>query len=335
MEYLPKNLMEEYLREPTMLISKVRQIMRGVFCALEYLHAQNIMHRDVKMSNTLLTSDNEAKLCDFGLTRQLNNDNEFTGSIGVCGTTNYLAPESITHAEYLTVKSDIWSAAVIMYAVLFGEMPFVDQSRIGQRFRIVNCIFDIPQQKQILEEYQPAIELLRKILVTDPRQRLSASMILSDVFFDNRNVQRKVYNYWRRASMQFKCGQKMITFIFQIDILDAPEKSDSKIERILLDEFLRIQRENNDTADCKRKYIALTDYDPGENIWLIGHLPAARNLGLAFALSDGKIGILFKDGATVHMMHNETNSENIAYEHRGKRKLSYDKERYKRVTCYI
>lgn len=93
---------------------------------LRYMHKKGIAHRDIKCDNLLLSDHGTSpllKISDFGLSKILQNNNT------VCGTKFYASPEIINNVVDYTVKVDIWSAGVVLYAMLSGTFPFHQDNR--------------------------------------------------------------------------------------------------------------------------------------------------------------------------------------------------------------
>ena len=92
--------------------------------ALHQAHAQNLVHRDVKPDNILLTSDGRAKLADLGLVKRQDVDVELTMPNSGLGTPNFMAPEQFSDAKNADRRCDIYSLAATLYMALTGELPF-------------------------------------------------------------------------------------------------------------------------------------------------------------------------------------------------------------------
>lgn len=104
-------------------IDAVRYIAYQLFSALAYLHKHNIIHRDLKSANILISANCEVKLADFGLSRCIGNimKNEYTSRVI---TLWYRPPELILGSTYYGPEVDIWSAGCILGELLSGDTLF-------------------------------------------------------------------------------------------------------------------------------------------------------------------------------------------------------------------
>lgn len=93
--------------------------------AVEYLHKQNIVHRDLKCENVLLSKKNVIKIADFGFARTIGKEEK---SATYCGSAAYAAPELLQGIPYKGPIADIWSLGVILYIMVCATMPFHDET---------------------------------------------------------------------------------------------------------------------------------------------------------------------------------------------------------------
>jgi serine/threonine protein kinase len=123
MDYYKGNL-ESLLYDFDKAISKKEALILSynLLCAVKYLHSANIMHRDLKPDNILLTEDMQVKICDFGLSRGLMKDpssNKRVRSLSqTCFTRFYRPPEVILGAKEYDEKSDVWSIGCILSEII-------------------------------------------------------------------------------------------------------------------------------------------------------------------------------------------------------------------------
>ncbi len=140
------------------------EIARGLTVA----HARNMVHRDIKPQNVLIDAEGRAKLTDFGISRQLEQDG-MTATGRVLGTTDYVAPEQAM-GHGVDPRSDIYSLGVVLYEMLIGQVPFHADSQVGVAMKHVNE--ELPDVQQRRPEVSAATALVvERATDKDPTRR--------------------------------------------------------------------------------------------------------------------------------------------------------------------
>ncbi|KAJ1551337.1 hypothetical protein HK096_001004 [Nowakowskiella sp. JEL0078] len=167
---------------------EIRGVMRQVVEGVMYLHDNGIIHRDLKLSNLLLTEDYKLKIADFGLAAKINSAHGEQKTM--CGTPNYISPEIVSRLPY-GLASDVWSLGCMFVTLLTGTPPFESKEVKTTLDRVTKGDYTLPSQ---LLKFPHAVDLIQKMLQKNPTQRISMNKILQHPFFNGKSSNLRSLN---------------------------------------------------------------------------------------------------------------------------------------------
>ena len=182
MEYVEGHTVKELISDGTAVpINEAIEIVSGVLSALQYSHANHLVHRDIKPGNIMLTPEGKVKVMDFGIARALTDSQAtMTQTNAVVGTAQYLSPEQ-ARGETDDERSDLYSTGVVLFELLTGRPPFKGDSAVAVAYQHVEQI--PPTPSSILSDIPDSLDrVVLKALAKnrDDRYRSAAEM-LSDL----------------------------------------------------------------------------------------------------------------------------------------------------------
>ncbi|XP_051163775.1 serine/threonine-protein kinase 17A-like isoform X2 [Leptopilina boulardi] len=160
---------------------QVARLLRQILDGIAFLHSFNVAHLDIKPQNLVLTGefpDCDVKLCDFGISRYISHGADIRE---ILGTPDYVAPEVLNY-EPISLATDMWSVGVLLYVLLTGCSPFGGDTKQETFCNISRCRLDFPDDlfEDVSKEAQ---DLMRKLMVKDPRERLTVTDCLQHSWF--------------------------------------------------------------------------------------------------------------------------------------------------------
>lgn len=165
-------------------VQEIRIVIKTLLFTLHYCHYNNVIHRDVKPENILLSKPNDLtsiKLSDFGLASiSLGLDTS-----GICGTPEYIAPEILQNTRY-NKKVDIWSVGCLAYYLVANETPFADKKKKGMAKLLSNICKGVYKfdHKNFNDCPSSLKDFIRFLLVLEPSKRPNAEKALRHSFLN-------------------------------------------------------------------------------------------------------------------------------------------------------
>ncbi|ORZ19773.1 kinase-like domain-containing protein [Absidia repens] len=148
---------------------QARRYFREMILGIEYLHNNDIAHRDIKPDNLLLSNDNVLKIVDFGVSEMFIKGNDKLKKSA--GSPAFMAPELCKprHGEVSGKAADIWSMGVTLYCLVYGHLPFSSTNLLELMDKINNDPVDYSGHKLSDE----ILDLLHRTLDKDPATRMT------------------------------------------------------------------------------------------------------------------------------------------------------------------
>ena len=250
MEYICAGDLLSYIRKRSKLTEQIAKfIFKQIILSLQFIHSHNIVHRDIKLDNILIDLNNNIKICDFGVSKRIiNNDKMFEQ----CGTPAYIAPEILKNKGYEGFSVDIWSCGVVLYAMLSGTVPFK-----GNDLHELHDLIMIGKFNTINDISYDAQHLIKCLLEIDPKKRITINNILNHPWLINVDVSNnKNYNLFTNA-------EKVLLAKSNVDYRDINNKND-------MVEYFNLRNldtgEENENKNIHSKSLILAPFNSSKRI---------------------------------------------------------------------
>jgi serine/threonine-protein kinase len=172
MEYLDGPTLKELLvrKGPTPPLTAIK-FAREILSALGEAHKHDIVHRDIKPHNVIVSPDWEVKVTDFGIARS--GASQMTEAGSIVGTAQYLSPEQ-ARGKPVDQRSDLYSLGIVLYEMLTGKVPFTGEAAVEIAMKHLSAIPD-PPSKLRPEVSHDLDAIVMRALAKDPDQRYSSA----------------------------------------------------------------------------------------------------------------------------------------------------------------
>nr|VZI01570.1 unnamed protein product [Spirometra erinaceieuropaei] len=313
-----RTLMELHKRRRHITEPEARYFVRQTVNGCQYLHLNNIIHRDLKLANLFLNDEMVIKIGDFGLACKISNEGEKKRTL--CGTPNYIAPEILTKHGH-SFEVDSWSIGCILYTLLVGRPPF-ETSNLKETYeRIKKNEYLIPPGVSV-----PASRLIRALLDADPSKRPSMFSVIEHEFFKGftpnclpvsaLTTSPRFDNLCRNLADRKPLSVIDANLNMSAVNLDANRDCDS-------DDFWlgSLQKKINEVITApkttRNSLKAMEDSEDPASIpiyWVSKWVDYSDKYGIGYHLCDSSNGVLFNDGTRLLLT---ANSENLQYIDKG------------------
>ena len=179
MEYLDGQTLKDKIKTESLSRDEIINIAIAVLQGIKSAHNHNIIHRDIKTENIMITDSGTVKIMDFGLARNLENRN-ITKVNTTLGTIAYMSPEQIEGSK-VDQRSDIFSFGIVLYEMITGQLPFMGEHEASTLYSIVNE--PIPNILELEPDIEPGLAaIVEKAVEKKPDGRYqSAKEIIEDL----------------------------------------------------------------------------------------------------------------------------------------------------------
>ena len=172
-----QSLKERIQKNGPLPVAEALRIALEVCAALSAAHAHNLIHRDIKPQNILLTADGQVKVADFGIARRTSSST-MTQTGTVLGSVHYLAPEQATGQE-AGPRADLYALGVTLFEMLTGRLPFDAENPVAVAMQHVQSAPPLP--RQFNRSIPPALEaVVLRLLAKNPAERYPDAMAVAD-----------------------------------------------------------------------------------------------------------------------------------------------------------
>jgi serine/threonine protein kinase KIN1/2 len=207
-----------------------RRYFRQLLSAVDYIHRNSVVHRDLKIENIIVDENDNVKLIDFGLSNYY--DNKMLLST-FCGSLYFAAPELLNGQRYCGPEIDVWSLGVILYVLVNGQVPFDDENVVGLQNKIKKAEFSF-----VAPVSDDAMQLISGMICVNPSSRMGLDQVIASDWV-NRDYKERVNNYMVKRYPLLTLNESYIRALVKANSFQFSnmEKEIKRFHRICTDEI--------------------------------------------------------------------------------------------------
>jgi serine/threonine protein kinase len=294
MEYIDGLELKEKLKSGPLDLDEAKNISIQVARGLQAAHEKNIIHRDIKSTNIMITDKGQVKIMDFGLAK-VSGGAELTKEHSTLGTAAYMSPEQARGGE-IDQRTDIWSFGIVFYEMLTGKLLFKGDYEQAVIFSILNDELDFSALKE-KNVSDSIIEIIKKTLDKDINQRTRSMGNVLSMLISSRQDSVKT-----KSKAQYVIYAILIIFIIALLLWNqlntsqqTMEQPETTVTKITFDPGL----EDEPTFSPDGKLLAYTTDDKGNFDIILKPLDGAKPIRIVDHEADDAQPSWSPDGNTI------------------------------------
>jgi serine/threonine protein kinase len=307
MEYIDGMELKEKLKSGPLDFNVAKRIALQIGRGLQTAHQNNIIHRDIKSNNIMITETGDVKIMDFGLAK-FRGSAQLTKVGTTVGTAAYMSPEQ-ARSEELDHRSDIWSFGVVLYEMLSGELLFKGDYEQAIIFSILNdeIDFSVLNKQDVPSQFT---DVLKKILQKDAAKRYQsmADVITSFEAPDQHSTQKRSYTQYIIYGILvvfiviLLLWNKFNTFTMPID------KPQTKVTKITFDPGL----EDEPTWSPDGKFLAYTTDERDNFDIIVKPLDGGKPIRIVEHEADDAQASWSPDGSSIAFVSSRDHADHLS-----------------------
>lgn len=323
MEYVDGKTLKQLINEKGKFPSNVTidiaiQIAKGLDCA----HKNNLIHRDIKPHNILVTEEGVIKVTDFGIAK-VSDSVTITNTNKILGSAHYFSPEQ-AKGNYVDFRTDIYSFGIVLYEMVTGRVPFDAETPLSVALKHINE--PVVPPIDIVDSVPNNLNaLILKCIEKEPIKRYQT---VKDILYDLQRIKENP-NYMPSNSLLQDNNTKIMDpfgiddFTEKIDAVDDNDFETDEIDYIEEDDGYEIEDENEDKDNKAKKttLIATIFLIVAVIGGILGAIAANKNLKLA-----GKVRVPRIIGLTKEEAKEKIEEKDLIFVYAGKEKSNKPKD---------